>query len=447
MKIIRCAKNPFLARHIVRIAACLAATGVFACATRAQESAPAPGTLTLKRAVELALQNSRDIQVAKIQARLAERSSLLAKSEFLPSVYAGSGAAYTNGIPETPGGHAPSLFNVTYTQQVFNQPLRGQARELQEQARSQQIVLDDMRNSVIQRTAAAYLELAKVRHALGLLRKEQDSAEKILQVTQGRQGEGFELPVEVTKARLTKARIAQRILQLEGREEDLAELLRNQLGFAKDQPIEVAPEDLPGAAEQAGADLVALAVQNNPAVRFAESDVRAKEFRLKGEKGGYLPTLEAVGMYSVLAKFNNYSLFFNHFQRNNVNLGVQVQVPLFSARTRAAVGLAQVNLDVAKASLANKKTEISAEVRQKTRRMRETDAAKEVARLELQLAQQNVGILQSQFDEGKTNLRDMETARLEESERWMGYLDANFARQQAQLELLRAAGQLEKAFQ
>src|SRR3989454_8997528 len=49
----------------------------------------------------------------------------------------------------------------------------------------------------------AYLELGKIRHTLELLRKEQESAEKILQVTQERQGEGFELPVEVTKAQLT----------------------------------------------------------------------------------------------------------------------------------------------------------------------------------------------------------------------------------------------------
>ena len=67
---------------------------------------------------------------------------------------------------------------------------------------------------------------------------------------------------------------------------------------------------------------------------------------------------------------------------------------------------------MAKANLANKKNEVSAAVRQKTRHLRERDAAKEVARLELQLAQQDVAVLQSQFDEGKVNLREVERARL-----------------------------------
>ena len=409
--------------------------------------AAAPVALTLKRAVELALQNSKDIQVAKIQASLAERAALITKAEFMPNLYAGSGAGYTYGIPETPGGRAPSVINVTYTEQVFNGALRGQAKEQEEQTRSQKIMLGDVRNNVISRTAMAYLELIKVRHSMELLRKEQESAEKILQVTQERQGEGYELPVEVTKAQLTKAQVEQRILQLEGREDELEVFLRNQVGLGPEQPIEVTPEDLPGEAEQQGANLVAMAMENNTSLQMAASDVRAKEFRLTGEKRGYWPTLEFVSTYSLLANYNNYSLYFNHFQRNNFNAGIQVQVPIFSPRIKAAVGLAQVNLDAAKAGLKNKKMQVSADVRQMTRRVRERDAAKKVARLELQLAQQNVAVLQSQFAEGKVNLREVEHARLDENEKWMGYLDANFGRQQAQLELLKTAGQLDKVWQ
>ncbi len=141
-------------------------------------------SLTLKHAVELALQNSRDIQVARLQTTLADRSAMITKSQFLPNLSAGSGAGYTLGIPETPGGRAPSLFDVVYTEQVFNEPLRGQGKELQEQARSQRILLEDTRNGVIVRTASTYLELAMVRHSLELLRKEEDSADKILAVTQ-----------------------------------------------------------------------------------------------------------------------------------------------------------------------------------------------------------------------------------------------------------------------
>jgi len=408
-----------------------------------------PVTLTLKRAIELALQNSKDIQLAKIQTHVADESARLTKSEFLPNLYAGSGAGYTYGLPETPGGRPPEIFSLTYTQDVFNGPLRGLAKEQAEQAKAQRLVLEDTRNFVVEHVATAYLELVKVRHSLELLRKENNSAQKIVDVTQERQSEGFELPTEVTKAQLTRAQVVQRILQLEGRQDELEVYLRNQLGLGPDQPIDVTPEDLPGSAEQAGANLVAMAAEGNTTLAFAESDVRGKEFRLQGEKKGYWPTLQLVGIYGVLEKysFRNYSSIYNNFKYNNLNTGINLNVPIFSSKTRANVALAQASLDAAKLNLATKHNQVSADVRQRSRKVQEMDAAKEVARLELQLAQQSLAVLQSQYGEGKANLRDVEHARLDESEKWMAYLDANFQRQQAQLELLRVAGQLEKALE
>ena len=408
-----------------------------------------PVVLTLKRCIELALQNSKDIQLPKIQARVAEQAATLTKAEFWPNLYPGSGAGYTYGLPETPGGRPPSIFSLTYSEQVFNKPLSGLANQQVEQARAQRLVLEDTRNLVMDRVATAYLELVKVRHSLELLLKEKGSAEKIVEVTEERQSEGYELPTEVTKAQLTKAQVVQRILLLEGRQDELEVFLRNQLGLAPDQPIEVTPEDLPGSAEQAGANLVAMAAQGNTSLAFAESDVKAKEFRLAGEKKGYLPTLELVSIYSVLERysFRNYTNIYKNFMYNNLNVGVNINVPIFSSKTRANVALAQASLDAAKVNLANKRTQVTAEVRQRSRKVQETDAAKEVARLELQLAQQNLAVIQAQFTEGKANLREVERARLEESEKWMTYLDANFQRQQAQLELLRTAGQLEKALE
>jgi outer membrane protein TolC len=409
-----------------------------------------PVVLTLKHSIELALQNSQDIQLAKIQARVADNTANLTKSEFRPNLYVGSGAGYTYGIPSTPGGQAPSVFNVTYSQQLLNEPLRGLEKEQAEQSRAQRVLLDQARGMVMARVASAYLELVKVRHSLELLRKEKDSAEKILQVTQERQGEGFELPVEVTKAQLTRAQVVQRILQLEGRQDELEVFLRSQLGLEAEQTIEVTAEDLPGSAEQEGANLIAMASQSSPSLLLAESDVKGKELRLVGEKRGNWPTVQLVSLYQVLAKFNNYTQFLNNpnnFRYNNLNAGVNIQMPVFSSKTRANIALAEANLDVAKLNLANKRTQVSADVRQKSRKVQQADAAKEVARLELQLAQQNVSVLQSQFGEGKTNLREVERARLDENEKWMAYLDANFMRQQAQLELLRTAGQLDRVLE
>lgn len=399
--------------------------------------------LTLKRAVDLAVQNSSEVKLARARLNVAERTAGLNHSVFLPNLYTGSGAAYTNGFPLG----APQVFNLSYVQTVFNAPLRGQYRASEDRAEIQRIEADRVRDAVILRAASAYLELAKVRHSLRLLRQERESASKIVGVTRERAREGLELDVEVTRAELTAARIEQRILQLEGREDALETDLRRLTGAPAGQRFEVEAEDLPPQPEQPTAELVSLAVANSLDLKQAEFERRAREHVLKGERGGYLPTVDFVGQYGIFTRFNNYDDFYRRFERHNVTIGIQARIPIFASRTNSAVNLARSELTAAEIEARQRRSVLEADVQRQARKARELDAEKEVARLELKLAQENVRVLQAQFDEGRANLRDLEKARLEENDRWRAYLDAGFARQQARLELLRTTGQIAKVFQ
>lgn len=403
--------------------------------------------LTLRQAVALALQNSPDLALARVQQTVAEKAAGLERSSFLPSFYTGSGAAYTNGFPQTPGGAPPTPFNVSYVQTIFNPPLRGEVRAAEQRVEIKRVEVDRTRDAVILRTVSAYLELAKVRHSLELRRRQRQSAQKILDITGERASEGLDLPIEVTRARLSAARIEQRIAQLEGREEVLEEQLRSLTGVSRGQRLEVEAEELPPGPEQPMRELIETAMARNPELKQAEYERRAREFRLKGERGGYWPSIDLVGEYAVFSRVNNFDEFFRTFQRHNLNLGVEIRIPIFSSRTAAAVSLARSELNAAEIEVRRKRSDLEIEVRRQARRTRELDAAREVARLELQLAQENLAVLQARFQEGRTSLRDLEKARLEESDKWMAFLDADYERQQAQLELLQTTGQLARLFQ
>jgi len=429
-------------KKMVQRILCAAGALLALAATPARAQQP-PERLTIRRAVILALQNSREMALARIQHSVADRSAGLAGSAFLPNLYTGSGAAYTNGFPLG----APTIFNLSYVQTVFNAPLRGEYRAAEARAEAQRLGIDQMRDAVIVRTVAAYLELVKVRHSLGLLRQERTSAQKILDVARARAAEGFELPVEVTRAQLSAARVEQRLVQMEGREEVLETDLRNLLGLPYDQLIEVEREALPIDRIQPTPQLIQLAMDNNLEIRQAEHRRRAQEHRLKGERGGYWPTLDLVGQYGIFTRFNNYDEFYNRFERHNVTLGVQARIPIFSSRTSSAVKLARTELTAAELELKNKRADVEMRVRKQVRGIREGETGREVARLELQLAQEDLRVAQAKFEEGRASLRDLEKARLEEHNKWMAFLDAEFALQQAQLDLLRTTGQLASVFQ
>jgi outer membrane protein len=422
----------------------LALSAIWVC--RAQDAANVR-KLTLKEAVNLAVGNSRDIALARLQYGLVQREAGVEHSAFLPNFYTGTGAAYTSGFPLLLGGGVPAVFSLSYNQQIFNPPLKGEQRAAERRADEQRLAMEAVRDGVMVKAALEYLELAKVRHALELIRGERLSAARILDSTRQRADAGRELPIEVTRSQLTAARIEQRLAQFEDREDSLEGELRDMMGLTQDLPIEVSTEDIPASAADEAKDLVGQAMADNLELKQAETEVLAREAKLKGERGGYWPTVALTGQYNVLSKINNYTDFFNKFQRNNVIFGLEVRIPIFASRTSAAVAFAQADLNAANLQVQKKRSELSLDVRKKARQVREADLGGEVARLELQLAQENVRVLQAQFDQGRGTLKDLESAHLDENDKWLAFLDANYARQQAQLDLLQSTGQVSKVLQ
>ena len=364
--------------------------------------------LTMREAVALALQNSHDLALARVQYTVALNAAGVDRAAFRPNIYTGSGAAYTYGFP-TLGGGPPAVFQLNYSQALFDPVLKAQQQAAEEHAKSMQLEIDRTRDDVIVRTALAYLELAKVRHSLDLLRKEQASAEKVLAVTRDRVQANQELPIETTRSELTAARVQERIIRLEGRDEILTQQIRNLTGTPDTQAIEVDTEEPAFAADMQETELTNLAIQSDRGIQEAEIDRLARQQILHGAKLSYWPTFSFVGQYSVLAKFNNYTQYYSgQYQANNFAIGVQINVPIFSAKTRANVALAKSELQASELSLGNKRQAVRLDVQQKSREVRELDATYEVARLDLKLAQETVQLTQAKFDQGRATLRDIE---------------------------------------
>ncbi len=413
---------------------------------RAQQGQSAE-KLTLKEAVAMAMKNSRALALARVQYQASLGAARVSRSLFRPNLYTGSGLAYTDGFPSIPGGGAPAVFSMSYTQDVFDPAAKGQVRAAETRAASQLLEMDKVRDSVMVETAVAYLELGKVRHSLDLLREERTSADKIADVTRERAKSNLELPIEVTKDELSLAKIEERIVRTEGRNDALEEQLRDLTGIPSDEAIEVESQDLPLLADEPVRQVENQALLSSQDLKEAENERTAQQQILKGDRGAYWPTFAAIGQYNLLSKFNNYDQYYKSFQRNNINVGVQIQIPLFSARTSAVAAQARSDLQAAELRLSTQRRETVIGARQKSQNVKEAEAAREVARLDMKLAQESLENIQTKYQQGHATLRDLEQSRLDENEKWMDFLDADFARQQAQLNLLQATGQLAQVLQ
>ncbi len=247
--------------------------------------------LTMRQAVALALQNSRDLALARVQYTVALNEAGVDRAAFQPNLYTGSGLAYTSGFPSI-GGDPPAVFQMNYNQALFNPLLKGQQHAAEDRAKNMKLEVDRIHDDVIVRSATSYLELAKVRHSLDLMRKEQASAEKILGVTRERVTANQELPIEVTRGELAQARVAERIIKLEGREEALEQQIRNLTGIPDSQSIEVDTEEPSFATDLPLNEMTDLAIKSDRGILEAENERLARQHLLRGAHLSYWPTVD-----------------------------------------------------------------------------------------------------------------------------------------------------------
>src|SRR5579863_5787574 len=77
-------------------------------------------SMTLRQAVERALQQNPDIAMARLDEQKAAAQVRLVKAPFSPTIGAGSGLAYANGFPMSIEGSAPSIVQARASQFIFN---------------------------------------------------------------------------------------------------------------------------------------------------------------------------------------------------------------------------------------------------------------------------------------------------------------------------------------
>src|SRR5437867_11998979 len=141
-------------------------------------------------------------------------------------------------------------------------------------------------------TSSSYLELAKVRHSLDLMRAHRQSNARILEFTRQRSSESLEFPIEVTRAELNEARSEQRIVQLESRQRVLERQLGALIGVPGDRRIEIESEIVPLNEQQREQDLVDRALSSSLDLQQAAFERRARAHQLAGEIATKWPAAE-----------------------------------------------------------------------------------------------------------------------------------------------------------
>jgi outer membrane protein len=174
-----------------------------------------------------------------------------------------------------------------------------------------------------------------------------------------------------------------------------------------------------------------------------ESQVAAKELEMRGDRAARLPRVDLVAQYAMLARFNNYDEFFRHFQRNNGQIGVSVQMPVFSGPgVSAQTAETMVDIERLRAQITSTRNRIISDIQQAFRDEKKAATAADVARLDLDVAREQVSVILAQMEEGRATLSQAEEARVTENDKWIAFYESQYTAEKSRWNLLRLSGGL-----
>ena len=405
--------------------------------------------MTLREAVGRAVAQNPDITLARLDEENARHGVQVAKDPFAPRITVGSGLAYSNGFPMSIEGSAPSIVQAHATQFLFNRQQSYAVARAKEQVRGAGFEVAGKRDEVAYRTASFYLDAERAARVLTLARKDAESLQTVLAAIQAQVQEGRALPLAEKQAALQLARARQLAEALDGDQANAETALAIAVGLSADDRVRpVAEQRTAAALPESEEHAVVTALESNKELRKLQSQIAAKGLEMRGEKAARLPRVDLVAQYGLFAKFNHYQDYFQTFKRNNGQIGLSFQVPVFSGPgIKAQISQTETDISHLRVQLNSARNQISADLQQSFREVRKAAMAAEVARLDLEVAREQLSVNLAQMQEGRLTLRQVEEARVLENGKWIAFYDAQYAVEKARWSVLRLTGDLVPAIE
>ncbi|MGA8616927.1 MAG: TolC family protein [Candidatus Sulfotelmatobacter sp.] len=399
--------------------------------------------VTLRQAVEAALQHATGVSISAADELHASASYRELRNSYIPQLNAGAGIGWSDGFPLSLEGAAPSLFNVTAQSALINPALKDFIRAAQSDVKVNSLRTKDQRNQVIQDTVLSYAELAKWERRLSALRETEAAEQKMEAAVTERVKEGIDSEMDGSKARLSVARVRLRLAEASG----AADVLREHLSKLTGLPVssfQIDPESVPALppAKQ-DEDFSGKITEANPQVQAAFEHARAQYLRVAGERRSLWPSADFAAQYANLASYNNYERFYRSFQPNNATVGVAIHLPFLNYAQHARVQEAESEALKAQKQAEAARNQVSEETLRLQRSVTQMQAAREVAELEYEIAQKNIEAIRTRMTSATANLHDLDNAQVQASERFITLQDVTFELERSHVAFMRATGDLE----
>jgi outer membrane protein TolC len=417
---------------------------LFACIAVAAVVTPARSQISFTTAVDLALKNSPRVKMAEADVARARASLEEVRDVYIP-VVAGSSSAggYSYGFPLG----TPTVFSLSAQSLIFSFSQKDYMRSASSGLDAAILSLREVRDQVAEDTALTYLSLDRAQQQRAALAQEATHAARLVNIVNDRLEGGQDTAMELTKARRTSIQVRLQSLQTDDEIASFADHLARLIGLPG-SPIATVSDSIPALPP----DAPTPPSSDTAGVRAAFASARSKREQAFGDARYTLrPQFSLGAQYSRFSTYNNnYVQYYPGIQNqpNAFGFDFAISLPLLDMGRRAKARQSAADAVHLEQEATYNRDQVSEGRLKLQHSSAELAARADLATIDRDLAQQQLDVILVQAASGSSTgplitPKDEESARIQERQRYVEMLDADFQLRQTKIQLLRQTGELD----
>ncbi|MFP9113992.1 TolC family protein [Flavobacterium sp. RHBU_3] len=426
------------------------------------QTTTAPKTLTLKEAVNYALQNKAEAAKAKLDVENSEYKIQEVRAQALPNISASGGLTYNpilqlNALPGdffgAPGTVilAPlgqkwnSVAGVNLTQKIFDQSVFTGLKAAKSTREFYQVNAQLTEEQVIERVANSYYQVYIQRQKLTVLNETYANTEKTRNIIKGQFDAGLARKIDLDRMNVNLRNIETQRTQLR----NSVELQENTLKFYIGMPINAAIS-LP----ETEMEIKPLALEENPDVtnrteyQLLQKQKQLYYYNKKAQQAAYYPTLSVTAGYNYIGQGPEMPWFKKPadqvYWSDYSTIGLNLHVPIFTGfGTRAKVRQAEIDLKKTEEDIKDTKLSLDLAYQNAKVQIQNSISTIELQRENSKLAREVLENTQNNYRQGLATLTDLLDSENSYIEAENNYISAQLDYKIAEIQLIKAKGELE----
>ncbi len=412
----------------------------------------ATAQISLSTAVDLALHKDPAVRVAQADLDKAKASLSETRDAYIPSVSMTGGYGDGTGAPLS----VPVVFGMSSQSLLFNFSQRDNLRSAASGVEAAKLALQEVLEKVTEDVVVTYIDLDNAEQRQAAKKQAYGYATRLVTIVGDRLDAGQDTKIDLLAARQTAAQLNLDQLTTDDEVATLTEHLLLLLGIPGDH-LETIPSSVP-AMPDLSADVTDL--PDSYGIRAAMATARSKqEFAFGQKRYKFRPEIALGANYNrVTTNHTDYTDYYPGFKGspghpnsdNALSVGIQVQIPLLDRGHEARAREAAADASHALFQAADQRNQFLEGRFKLQHSIAELSARIQLAGISREYAQAQLDAITVQLTPGNASTggaqmtpKDEQNARLQEREKYVDFLNAQFQLNQVEINLLRQTGELD----